>query len=66
MTVVVCVKVPEIPVIVTVKVPVVAVLLEVNVSTLVPVAGFVPKAAVVPAPIPVAESVTAPVNPPVG
>jgi len=44
----------------------VAVLVEVNVNVLVPVAGLVPKAAVVPAPMPVAESVTAPVNPPEG
>jgi hypothetical protein len=65
-TVVVCVKSPDVPVIVTVEDPVVAVLLAVNVKVLVPVAGLVPNAAVVPAPIPVAESVTAPVNPPVG
>ena len=65
-TVVVCVKLPDVPVIVIVDDPVVAVLLAVNVNVLVPVAGFVPNAAVVPAPIPAAESVTAPVNPPVG
>ena len=47
-------------------VPVVAVLAEVNVRVLVPVAGSVPNAAVVPAPIPAAVRVTAPVNPPVG
>jgi hypothetical protein len=65
-TVVVCVRLPETPVIVIVKVPVVAALLAVNVSVLVAVAGLVPNAAVVPVPIPLAESVTAPVNPPLG
>jgi hypothetical protein len=66
LTVVVCVRLPDTPVIVTVKVPAVAVLLDVNVSVLVVVAGFVPNAAVVPVPMPVAESVTAPVKPPLG
>lgn len=51
---------------VTVTIPVVAELLAVNVTVLVPVAGFGLNAAVVPLFMPVAESVTAPVNPPVG
>jgi len=51
---------------VTVTVPVVAELLAVNVTVLVPVAGFGLNAAVVPLFMPVAESVTAPVKPPVG
>jgi hypothetical protein len=65
-TLAVCVRLPDVPVIVTGNDPTVAVALEVNVSVLVPVAGFVPNAAVVPVPIPVAENVTAPVNPPDG
>jgi hypothetical protein len=60
---VVAVKLPEVPVIVTVDVPVVAVALAVNVSTLVPVVGFVPNAAVTPLGNPDAASVTLPVNP---
>ena len=63
-SVVVAVRLPEVPVIVTVAVPVVAVLLAVNVSTLVPVVGFVPNAAVTPLGRPDAASVTLPVNPP--
>jgi hypothetical protein len=63
-TVVVAVKLPEVPVTVTVDVPVVAVLLAVNVSTLVPVVGFVPNAAVTPLGKPEAARVTLPVNPP--
>jgi hypothetical protein len=63
-TVVVAVRLPEVPVIVTVAVPVVAVLLAVSVSTLVPVVGFVPNAAVTPLGRPDAASVTLPVNPP--
>jgi hypothetical protein len=62
----VCVRLPDVPVIVTGTDSMVAVVLDVNVSVLVPVAGFVPNAAVVPLPIPVAENVTAPVNPPDG
>ena len=50
--------------IVTVDVPVVAVLLAVNVSTLVPVVGFVPNVAVTPLGRPEAARVTLPVNPP--
>lgn len=63
-SVVVAVKLPEVPVIVTVADPVVAVLLAVNVSTLVPVVGFVPNVAVTPLGRPDAASVTLPVNPP--
>lgn len=62
--VVVAVKLPEVPVIVTVAGPVVAVLLAVSVSTLVPVVGFVPNAAVTPLGRPDAARVTLPVNPP--
>jgi len=62
--VVVAVRLPEVPVIVTVADPVVAVLLAVSVSTLVPVVGFVPKAAVTPVGRPDAARVTLPVNPP--
>jgi hypothetical protein len=57
------VSVPEVPVMVTVDVPVVAVLLVVSVSTLVPVVGFVPNAAVTPLGNPDAARVTLPVNP---
>ena len=63
-TVVVAVRLPEVPVMVTVAVPVVAVLLAVSVSTLVPVVGLVPNAAVTPLGSPDAASVTLPVNPP--
>lgn len=63
-TVVVAVRLPEVPVIVTVDVPVVAVELAVKVSTLVPLVGFVPNAAVTPLGRPDAASVTLPVNPP--
>ena len=62
--VVVAVKLPEVPVIVTVADPVVAVLLAVSVSTLVPVVGFVPNAAVTPLGRPDAARVTLPENPP--
>jgi len=62
--VVVAVKLPEVPVMVTVADPVVAVLLAVSVSTLVPVVGFVPNAAVTPEGRPDAASVTLPLNPP--
>src|SRR5439155_215805 len=64
--VVVCERVPDVPVTVTVEVPVVAVALAVNVRTLVEVVGLVPKAAVTPAGRPEAERVTLPVKPPVG
>ena len=63
-SVVVAVRLPDVPVMVTVDVPVVAVLLAVSVSTLVPVVGFVPNAAVTPLGRPDAASVTLPVNPP--
>ena len=62
-TVVVWVRLPEVPVMVTVTVPVVAVPLAVNVSELVLVVGFVPNAAVTPDGKPDAESVTLPVKP---
>jgi len=62
--VVVAVRLPEVPVIVTVADPVVAVLLAVSVSTLVPVVGFVPNAAVTPLGRPDAARVTLPENPP--
>ena len=61
---VVAVTLPEVPVIVTVAVPVVAVLLAVSVSTLLPVVGLVPNAAVTPLGSPDAARVTLPVNPP--
>jgi hypothetical protein len=60
--VVVAVRLPEVPVIVTVDVPVVAVLLAVNVTTLDPVVGLVPNAAVTSLGRPVAARVTEPVN----
>jgi hypothetical protein len=60
--VVVAVRVPEVPVIVTVAAPVVAVLLAVRVSTLLPVVGLVPNAAVTPVGNPDAASVTLPAN----
>jgi hypothetical protein len=60
------VSVPDVPVTVTVAVPVVAVELAVSVSTLLEVAGFVPKLAVTPAGNPEADNVTLPVNPPDG
>src|SRR5580658_7634341 len=62
-TVLVAVRVPEVPVMVTVAAPVVAVLLAVSVSTLVPVVGLVPNAAVTPPGKPDAAKVTLPVNP---
>ena len=62
-SVVVAVRLPEVPVMVTVEVPVVAVELAVRVSTLVPVVGLVPKVAVTPLGKPDAASVTLPVNP---
>jgi hypothetical protein len=63
-TVVVAVKLPDVPVMVTVAVPVVAVLLAVRVSVLVDVVGFVPNVAVTPPGRPDAASVTLPENPP--
>jgi hypothetical protein len=66
-TVVVAVRLLEVPlmvtVMVTVAVPVLAVLLAVSVSTLLPVVGFVPNAAVTPLGNPEAVSVTLPLNP---
>ena len=65
-TEVVCVRAPEIPVIVMVDVPVVAVALAAKVTTLVPVVGLVPNAAVTPAGKGDVDKVTLPVNPPEG
>jgi hypothetical protein len=62
-TVVVAVRLLEVPLMVTVAVPVLAVLLAVSVSTLLPVVGFVPNAAVTPLGNPEAASVTLPLNP---
>ena len=64
--VVVCVRLPDLPVIVMVRVPVAAELLAVNVTVLDDVAGFGLNAAVVPLPMPDAERVTLPVKPPDG
>jgi hypothetical protein len=49
---------------VTANVPAVAVALAANVTTLVPVVGFVPKVAVTPDGKPEADKLTLPVNPP--
>lgn len=65
-TVVVWVKLPEVPVIVTVAVPVVAVLLAVSVRLLVPVVLAGLKLAVTPAGSPEADKLTLPVKPLVG
>lgn len=63
--VVLAVVVPEVPLMVTVTgPPTVAALLAVSVSTLLPVVGLVPKAAVTPLGRPEAARVTLPVNPP--
>ena len=64
--VVVWVRLPDVPVTVMVLVPVAAVLLAVNVRTLVDVVGFVPNEAVTPLGSAEVDSVTDPVNPPVG
>lgn len=64
--VVVWLRLPDVPCTVIVNVPVLAELPTVSVSTLVEVAGLGLNDAVVPLPMPVAESVTAPVNPPDG
>ena len=63
-TLVVALRLPDVPVIVTVAGPAVAVLLAVSVSTLLFVAGLVPKVAVTPLGRPLAARVTLPVNPP--
>src|SRR5579859_1489616 len=55
---------PEVPVMVTVDVPVVAELFIANVTTLLPVVGFVPNVAVTPLGRPEADKVTLPVKPP--
>jgi hypothetical protein len=62
--VVVAVRLPETPVIVIVDVPVVDAQLDVSVSTLLPVVGLVPNAAVIPLGRPDAARVTLPVKPP--
>jgi hypothetical protein len=62
-TVVLAVKLPDVPVTVTIAVPVAAELLAVRVSTLDAVAGFVPNDAVTPLGKPEAEKVTPPLNP---
>ena len=62
-TVVVCVRLPDVPVTVTPNVPVVAVLLAVKVSVLALVEGFGLKAAVTPPGKPEADRLTLPVNP---
>ena len=60
---VVCVRLPDVPVTVTVDVPTVAVLLTVSVKRLVDVVGFVENPAVTPFGRPDALSVTLPLNP---
>ena len=62
-TVVVCVRLPEVAVIDTVAVPVLARLLALNVTVLLPVAGLGPKAAVTPLGKVELEKVTLPVKP---
>jgi hypothetical protein len=63
LTVVVAVKLPDVPVIVTVEVPVAAVALAVSVNVLVEVVGFGLNPAVTPLGIPVAASITLPLKP---
>lgn len=62
-TVVLAVKLPDVPWMVTVAKPAAAVALAASVSVLVPVAGFGEKVAVTPLGRPVALSVTLPVKP---
>jgi hypothetical protein len=62
-TVVVLVKLPEVPVMVTVAVPVVAALLAVSVKLLVPVVGFGLNKAVTPLGRPEADKLTLPLKP---
>ena len=62
-TVVVWLRLPEVPVMVTVEVPVAAVLLAVSVKALVDVAGFGLKEAVTPLGRPEADKLTLPVKP---
>jgi hypothetical protein len=62
-SVVVAVKVPDVPVMVMLLVPVAAVVVAVKVRMLEPVVGFVPKAAVTPAGNPETASFTLPLNP---
>jgi hypothetical protein len=63
LNVVVCVKLPDMPVMVTVTVPVAAVPLAVRVSVLVELVGFGEKPAVTPLGNPDAERVTLPLKP---
>ena len=65
-TVVECDKLPSTPVIVTVDAPTAAADVAVKVTTLEPVVGFVPKAAVTPVGRPDALRVTAALNPLIG
>ena len=62
-SVVVLIKLPEVPVMITVAVPVAAVPLVVSVNVLVVVAGFVLNAAVTPLGKPEADKVTLPLKP---
>ena len=62
-SVVVLIKLPEVPVMITVAVPVVAVLLAVSVSVLVLVVGFRPNKAVTPLGRADADKVTLPLKP---
>jgi hypothetical protein len=62
-TLVVALRLPDVPLMVTVAVPVLAVPLAVSVSTLLPVVGLVPNAAVTPLGNPDAARVTLPLNP---
>jgi hypothetical protein len=66
LSVVLFVKLPDVPVIVTVTVPVAAVALAVKVSVLVVVAGFGLNPAVTPVGKPAADRVTLPLKPPCG
>jgi hypothetical protein len=62
-TVVLAIRLPDVPLMVIVAEPTAAALLAVSVSTLVPVVGLEAKAAVTPLGSAVAASVTLPVNP---
>lgn len=63
-TVVLALRLPDVPVMVTVDVPPAAALPAVRVSTLLPLVGFVPKIAVTPRGRPDTARATLPVNPP--
>lgn len=62
-TVVLAVRLPDVPLMVTVAVPTAAEVLAFSVSTLLPIVGLVAKAAVTPEGRPEAVNVTLPVNP---